>query len=144
MHYQKLSRELNSTCNICGNLSTLTWDHVPPKNSFNCFPIKYNPLLIVQAKDEIVKEATSQNGVKFRTICSQCNNELLGKEYDPAMKQYSEFLRKYLIEEIDVPEELTVKIKINRLCRAICGHLIAALVPYDNIINLATKYFLKL
>lgn len=137
-YYHKLSREMEGPCNICGRICKLTWDHVPPKNSFNRYPIKYNPLLEITKQDEVIKQSTSQKGIRFRTICDSCNNDLLGKHYDPVMHEMSEFVKRYMTTEIEIPSDLTIEIRINRLCRAVCGHLLAALVTYDDV-NLIDK-----
>ncbi len=134
IYYHKLSRELNGPCNICGQFSKLTWDHIPPKNSFNRFPIKFNPLFDISEQDEIVRESTSQNGIRFRTLCSSCNNQLLGLQYDPVMQEYSENIRQFFTTDIAIPTIVHIDIKVNRLCRAICGHMLAAVVTFDDVV----------
>ena len=65
-------------CRICGKYGDLTDDHVPPKSCGNkgrtVFSIGQNKLII-------------QNGFHCRTICSNCNNELLGCNLDKEYKK---------------------------------------------------------
>lgn len=64
----------------------LTWDHVPPKFCFNSERAKYNSLLEIN-KDYSYTYIT-QNGIKYRFICSKCNNDLLGSDYDKEYKKW--------------------------------------------------------
>ena len=43
--YEKKKRNLKDRCNICGKVSDLTWDHVPPKFCFNNIRVEYNSIL---------------------------------------------------------------------------------------------------
>ena len=40
-NYAREKRKLKDRCNICGQVSNLTWDHVPPKFCFNNEKVKY-------------------------------------------------------------------------------------------------------
>ena len=86
----------NGYCRICGKYGALTDDHVPPKSCGNkgrtIFSIGENKLII-------------QNGFHCRTICSNCNNELLGcnldKEYKRVydqIKNFKKFLKFFLLK----------------------------------------------
>ena len=44
MHYIKNKRNQIDSCNICGQVKELTWDHVPPKSSGNNTEINVNTL----------------------------------------------------------------------------------------------------
>ena len=61
-------------CNICGKLGNLTEDHVPPKGSIT--PEKVGVRSLVQTMKAVDSRIGQlfQNGVKFRTLCSTCNN----------------------------------------------------------------------
>lgn len=78
-----------------------------------------------------------QNGIRFRSICADCNNRLLG-QYDVA---YLDMVNKIeqLINRaasgrnhIILTDADTINVQINRLCKAICGHLLSAKDEYDN------------
>ena len=80
-------------CKICLSNCKLTEDHVPPKGG-----IDVEEVIIKNYLDSISKEREikgkhifiSQNGVKFPTICGKCNNENLGKYYDPVLEEMRE------------------------------------------------------
>jgi hypothetical protein len=116
-------------CNICGDFDTLTEDHVPPKGTVGIS----NRELIRLAKHLHVKEEKPrqmQDGVKFRTICPRCNNELLGLQFDPAIKQLCEEialpLRVKKNHSLSIPSPYRVVTKPQLVARSVIGHLLAA------------------
>jgi hypothetical protein len=121
-------------CNICGNFSDLTYDHIPPKG---CVEIKTVEIrsLSQHFYGKKRKAVISQNGVKFRTICSYCNNKLLGRQYDPELKKFTDevslFLRAKINERLVFPEKQSFKVKPQKLIRSIVGHILAGFVPED-------------
>ena len=138
MNYKKQKRDQIDRCNICGNLSALTWDHVPPKSTL----IERNTYADrLFAKAELPKENRYmdhyQSGIKYRTICSKCNNDVLG-ENDKVYKQFVDMVVQQL-RNVDVamqqglvlPQHITIKTKINRLLRAIGGHFLSMKPVYD-------------
>ncbi len=64
-----------------------------------------------------------QGGVKFRSICATCNNELLGAEYDPHLialtTQLDLHLKKFQVNSF------RFDVKLNRVLKAIAGHILA-------------------
>ena len=75
MYYKKEKRKEIDLCNICGKSKRLTWDHVPPKCCNNRYAIKTNSWM------EGIPEESSyakkyQNGIKFRSLCDECNNKV--------------------------------------------------------------------
>ena len=139
--YSKAKREKIDFCNICGEKSALTWDHVPPQSCLNSVPVKFNHLM--RGLPEFNKyEASSQNGVKFRSLCSNCNNNLLGAEYDKELTRFTSAVLSHLQDSVeqlppglvnvsDLPQFVGT-FKVNRIARAICGHILAAKNEYDN------------
>ena len=130
-YYKKVKRELEGPCNICGKIAKLTWDHKPPKNCGNHYPIHLNSIFEEWDGDERITP-DAQNGLKYRTICNDCNNGLLGGEYDRTMSEYSDTIVRMLFSELKFPQIVHTEVKINRLCRAICGHFLSALAEYDD------------
>src|SRR5713226_5715297 len=60
-------------CNICGRHRPLTADHVPPKGSGGLSDAELKTLsryLLLDAH----RPKIYQNGVKFPTLCGDCNN----------------------------------------------------------------------
>lgn len=80
MKYSREKRDVKDYCNICGKYGRLTWDHVPPKACDNYDLVKYGTFFDIQDEDPFY--SISQNGIKYRSICSNCNNKLLGSNYD--------------------------------------------------------------
>lgn len=111
-------------CNICGVTSKLTEDHIPPKG----VPLvgqAYLSRLVDSLSAERMEKAPRpfQRGVKYRSICAECNNRRLGAHYDPTLVSYCNGLHLSLARNIYAPVSLDVK--INRLLRAFVGHLLA-------------------
>lgn len=146
-YYQKMKRGVTGFCNICGTEGVLKWDHVPPKQDHNSQPSVVNPFFTFD-KGEISPDIhrDAQNGVKFRTVCEKCNSTLLGGQYDRSLIDYSTFIEDQIFSKQEVTDPVYVEVKINRLCRSICGHFLSCLVRYDdqNLIDKALReYFLN-
>lgn len=67
----------------------------------------------------------SQDGMKYRTLCARCNNELLGHRYDPALVQLSHDVGKLADSKLQLPARLQLVTQPNRLARSVVGHLLA-------------------
>lgn len=144
MNYLKRKRNQFDYCNICGKKKNLTWDHVPPKSTGN------NSEIITNRFGEGLPRSNSyqkkyQSGIKFRTICEECNGNLLGY-YDIEYKKFIEDIKYILNANLLLPNTINLTVKINKICRAICGHFLAAKDFYDNesvIDNELRKYVLN-
>lgn len=91
MYYAKSKREKVSICNLCRETKDMSWDHVPPKGGVTLSAVKMETVFSLMAGDsEQAKFRESQNGMKYRTICSDCNS-YLGSEFDPT-KMILQFL----------------------------------------------------
>lgn len=113
-------------CNICGNHGQLTEDHSPPKSCVRPTAVQIRHIVGLLA-DEGVEEKgrISQNGLKFRTLCAHCNNELLGRRYDPAMAEFSERVSDILSSSLRLPNTIDVRCRPQLIARAVFGHLAA-------------------
>ena len=134
-------------CNICGEISKLTEDHTPPKG---CIKIKTVELHhIIENLGAVPPKSRglhSQNGVKYRTLCSRCNNQLLGKEYDPSFINFVNTVGNFLKTELHLPSVMYVTAKPQRIMRSLLGHLCAQGVDrYDKgaITEPIKQYFLN-
>ena len=67
----------------------------------------------------------AQGGVKYRTLCATCNNDLLGHRYDPTLVTLSRDVRALLDTKLLLPPEIHIRTKPNRLVRSVVGHLLA-------------------
>lgn len=133
-------------CNICGNHGPLTEDHIPPKGVSRLGQMAMMnivDLLSVQRPSKSTRYF--QNGVKYRTLCQKCNNELLGHEYDPTLVSACKDVRAYLESRLYLPPEIQIQAKPNRLVRSIVGHILAhGIEEHRNgeMIEELTDYFL--
>lgn len=132
MHYSKVKREKIGSCNLCRKEEVLlTWDHVPPKGGIEVSSVEIRTILQTLSGDSSKDQfQISQNGVKFRTICKQCN-DWLGKEYDPALNKFASDISLFVKSSLHLPPVLTVPTKPYRLMRAILAHLVAAKIDMD-------------
>lgn len=127
--YKKIKKERVDICNICGKKLPLTWDHVPPKFCFNNVYVKYNSMMEKASVNR--KSSISQNGIRFRTICANCNNNLLGAKYDTEYKKLVECLYNIYIDSSNISQYIIIKgLKLNRIARAIVGHILASREDY--------------
>ncbi len=131
-YYKKTKKKQKiDKCNICGHILPLTWDHVPPKFCFNDISVKYNSMMQMHSIDR--KSSISQNGIKFRTICDNCNNNLLGAEYDREYKKLVDCLYSLYITPGEIGQYVIIQgLKINRIARAIVGHMLASREDYTS------------
>lgn len=125
-HYFKCSRDKRDKCNICLSESELTWDHIPPKSGINLTEVEQKSILQHLTDNSNTKFVLSQNGVKFRTICSACNNALLGSRYDIALNSFSNNLGNYLKNSFKLPQVFTFNVQPGLIIKSVIGHLLAA------------------
>ena len=113
-------------CNICGDIGKLTEDHSPPKSCVRPTAVQIRHIIGLLADEGIEEKGRiSQNGVKFRTICSRCNNKLLGHEYDPALAEFTERVANVLNSSLKLPKVINVLGNPQKIMRAVFGHLAA-------------------
>ena len=111
-------------CRLCGENTMLTFEHVPPRTTFNK-NTKYSSVAFeeyVKTENPLKnppKGKTKQGGVGYNSFCKKCNS-LLGTEYVPAYKRWAtggfqilknkEFeLHTYSIKEIE-PQKILKQI----------------------------------
>jgi hypothetical protein len=129
-HYIESNKNNIDICNICGEKKQMTWDHVPPKATGNNGAIVTN--VLTRGLPESNKyQKKYQNGIRFKSLCQECNNSLIGK-YDMDYKKFTEDIKNILSTDLILPQYISAKVKINRVCRAICGHFLAAKNFYDD------------
>ena len=122
--YPKTRRD-DCVCNIClQTVQRLSDDHVPPKGTFkpgririHCYPESH--------QGEIHHTQISHNGLKFRTICSDCNNRL-GSMYDVHLKIFLNRVSSALSSPLILPSPLMIKGMPTAIIKAIMGHILAA------------------
>jgi hypothetical protein len=113
-------------------MGPLTEDHVPPRGWVRPREVELHTLgdFIGQAG---VPPVFMQAGVKFLTLCAHCNNDLLGSFYDPELISLARDVATIArtARRLHLPRPLTVRAKVQRVAKAIVGHLLAADVRDD-------------
>ncbi len=131
MYYVKTKRGKIGRCNICSKEKRLSWDHVPPKGGITLSTMEMESLFrIFTSKEEAPKILESQNGLKFRTICKECN-EFLGQKYDVAVNEFAISIGRYLKSNLHFPPTIHHRVKPIPLIKGVLGHLLAAKHEYD-------------
>ncbi|SDC11103.1 hypothetical protein SAMN02799630_00560 [Paenibacillus sp. UNCCL117] len=128
MHYLKFKREQTGKCNICGKIEKLTWDHVPPKGGQAFNDIEQESIFQYLAGSNGERRYQfSQNGVKYRTICSNCNNALLGAKADPVLNELAADVMLMIKTRLTLPQAtIHVKTKPALICKSLLGHMLSA------------------
>ena len=116
-----MSKIVIDKCHICGQNRALTWEHIPPKSSGNNRSVKYYYTFDVPSLDDSLSETAqshkkafhvSQGGLKFRTLCSDCNN-FTGANYVTAYSDFAVQLQNGL-RNIRQAENLNKSLHFNR------------------------------
>lgn len=110
-------------CAICGEKKQLSYDHIPPKccgNSSDSYYISFTPEYLGEGM-RMTKHKHSQNGIKFLTICNDCNNNL-GAKYDKYLGDF----RQYVIEATKGNDNPKYSFDITKVVKGLIGHLLAA------------------
>lgn len=133
LYFTKFKREKVSQCNICKKIKPLSWDHIPPKGGIHLSSVEQETVFqhMTMPKDNR-KYSISQNGVKYRTICKECN-EIIGRKYDPVLNDFAYNMGKILKTNLILPSIIYYKTKPNLLIRAILAHLLAAKADIDEV-----------
>lgn len=137
--------ETDDFCNICEKKASLTWDHVPPQITGNKLSVKIKPLF-PQISNQKKAFEISQNGLKYKTLCSSCNSQLLGSIYD---KEYGNLCKKIKMIFLIKNRRNNIfkfKVEVNKIARSVVGHLLAAKTEYDSNVLIdkeLRKYFLN-
>jgi len=111
-------------CNICGTVGPLTEDHTPPKGC-----VHPTAMMLEHAADRLETrkgiKAKANDGVKYRTLCSRCNNAILGGRYDPALIDFVNRISGLLESPILLPATVAIPAKPHLVARAVWGHMAA-------------------
>ena len=73
-----------------------------------------------------------RSGIKYRSICQRCNGDILGT-YDKAYKEFVQSVAQELHIQRDKPvNSIVVSTQINKVCRAMIGHVLAARSKFES------------
>jgi hypothetical protein len=120
-------------CNICQKEKELSVDHVPPQS---CPPAKSrvtSKLLYQMIGNTSFRPRQDQNGVTFKTICSDCNN-LLGLKYDWALGNLAQRIESFVESKLSLPDTFEFECQPSAVMRSILGHLLAAKTETDEVV----------
>lgn len=106
-------------CRICGKFADLTVDHIPPKSCGN----KGRTSFTLWNKTIIM-----QNGFQCRTICDNCNNKLLGSDFDKEFKKFYDKAKelKRMHSSIIFDSINKIDVDAKKILRCILAHFLAA------------------
>ncbi len=148
--YKKVPRPTSKMgyCNICSKNKLLTEDHVPPKG---CVGINRQQVALLTeylSLGQLDKRNAKQiqNGLKFKSICNDCNNRLLGTLYDPSLNEFAQqvsIIARLIQGRMVLPDPFKVKLKPLPVLKAIVGHLLAARVRSDMTTPLPSAPFIS-
>ncbi len=131
LYFTKFQREKVSRCNICKKRKHLSWDHVPPKGGIYLSAVEQETVFSHMTVTKVNRKySISQNGVKYRTICKECN-EKIGRKFDPVLNGFTRGVGNILKSNLILPSIIYYKAKPNLLIRAILAHLLAAKADID-------------
>lgn len=131
---EKIKRNRIDICNICRETKPLSWDHVPPKGGINLTSIEIEGIFQLISGQPKVPKKISQNGVKYRTICTECNSKI-GTEFDPELNRLNKSLIKFLQSSSVLPKYSMIKVKPYLLIKAVLAHLLAAKHNIDEVVS---------
>jgi hypothetical protein len=129
--YVNIDRGKHGRCGICLKRKELSWDHILPNKG-----VHYDELVLHSihqvVNGELIKfrPRLSQDGLKLRTICRDCNSKL-GSRYDHALIEFVDTIKLYGESNIYFQGEKSITCKPNAIIRSILGHLIAAKLEID-------------
>ena len=132
--YVRNKREAESLCNLCDQMRPMSWDHVPPKGGIELSKVEMQSVLNKMSPDHpAMRPRESQDGLKYRTICSECNNRM-GRLFDPTLNEFAIGVGKFLKSSLTLPPTVQYRTKPANLIRGILGHIVAAKVRRDRVL----------
>lgn len=113
-------------CNICGAEGKLTEDHTPPKGCVRLTQVEMKGIVeLLAAEPPGNRGRVSQNGVKYRTLCHHCNNDLLGLNFDPEFNKFVNGVSSIVKSSLHLPNTIHVTAKPQKVVRSLIGHIMA-------------------
>jgi hypothetical protein len=126
----KHTRIKTGYCLICGDYGDLTKDHVPPKGSITIEPIEQRHIMeLMSSETTKLKGVKANHGSTFKTICSQCNNNALGRndcEISRVNTELTKLIKNKYYQYNGTPNTIHIDIDALKYSRAMIGHILAA------------------
>lgn len=115
----------NTICNICRvKVDSLSDDHVPPRSCLTNLVLQLEPFEHRLRADR-PKLQVSQSGVRFKTLCRDCNS-LLGSSYDNEIARFCKAAWGCFSPVAGQPSTWSIWCKPDLVIRGVFGHLLAA------------------
>lgn len=124
--HRGLQRRKTGVCNLCGATGSLSADHVPPQGLGNIgrkTALRY--LDSLSAPTQRLPRYTFQDGVRFYSLCAECNN-LLGVQFDPHVARLGRLLRPFVELNLSFDAAYSMQVRLNSIFKSVLGHLVAA------------------
>lgn len=112
-------------CNICGVFGLLTEDHTPPKSCKGLARSELDRISVRLTGQRGMTGRPFKTGAKFRSLCTVCNNKLLGVDYDPPLAAFCENVRRTINTKLYLPPMISVEVQPQAVMRSVLGHLSA-------------------
>ena len=113
-------------CALCGNYSDLTQNHVPPEGVGNVDTwIAQSYLTGARANPDLYRGRQFRGGIRFRTLCRDCNNSL-GRSEDRALISFYSQVRRLLASPLTLPRVMRVPARPNLIMRGLLAHIASA------------------
>lgn len=122
MYYKKNKKKPQDICNICGKLAKMTWEHVPPQCCDNIGFVKINKIFNIE---NVNLKLDSQNGMKYRTLCDNCNNVILGGKPDQAFKDFYNQTKTFLANAKSINDVGIIEIDLVSVIKCLFGKFLA-------------------
>jgi hypothetical protein len=112
-------------CALCQNYSKLTDDHIPPESVGNFDRWSARSYIAASGDQELISPRRFRSGIRFKTLCAECNNGLGAKE-DKTISTFFERVKKLVESRIILTSTMKVATKPNELYKGLMAHLVAA------------------
>jgi hypothetical protein len=113
-------------CALCQHYSKLTENHVPPEAVGNHDAWLAQSYMTTMAADkDLLFGRRFSGGIRFRTLCEECNNAL-GNSEDRAIVDFYQRVQKLVDSPLKLPPVAMVSAKPNLIARGLYAHLASA------------------
>ncbi len=111
---------------MCGHYEKLTDDHVPPEGAGNFYRWRgLSYMTRISGNDENIGSRRFPSGIRFKTLCADCNNCLGGRE-DKALVDFYDCVRKIVESPLLLTPVMRIPAKPNLIIRSLFAHMAAA------------------
>jgi len=127
--YTRFNGPDSGFCRLCGKKRVLTLDHIPPTSWINTHNI------VLQSFLDKKQSMKSPRGLMFKTLCDNCNNNLLGTfdgKVGYVLNEIRSFLS-YMKSEGVNDQKVEFNISNQVFLKSIIGHILAGFDPIASV-----------